>query len=73
MNNYGPAARSTQDVAVCTGETKKIEGEGKPTTNKKLEWTGYGHALFGLSGFMAAMKPGKPRRNGCIRRFSPSA
>jgi hypothetical protein len=73
MNNYRrPAARSTQDVAVCTDETKN-EGEGRPTTNKKLEWTGYGHALSGLSGFMAAMKPDKPRRNGCIRRFSPSA
>jgi hypothetical protein len=38
MNNYRrQPAPSTQDVAVYTEETKKDEGEGKPTTNKKLE------------------------------------
>jgi hypothetical protein len=74
MNNYRrPAARSTQDVAVWTEETKKMSE--RASQQRTRNWNGWatGHALFGLSGFMAAMKPDKPRRNGCIRRFSPSA
>jgi hypothetical protein len=60
MNNYRRRPpRSTQDVGVYTEETKKDEGEGKPTTDKKLEWTGYGHALFGLSGFHGGHEAGQ--------------
>jgi hypothetical protein len=36
-----------------------MKGEGKPTTNKKPEWTGYGHPLFGLSGSYGGHEAGQ--------------
>jgi len=38
---------------------EKNEGEDKPTTNKKPQWAGYGHALFGLSGFHGGHEAGQ--------------
>jgi hypothetical protein len=48
--------------ARCSGlhrRDEKYEAESKPTTNKKLRMDGYGHALFGLSGFHGGHEAGQ--------------
>jgi hypothetical protein len=60
MNNYRrPAARSTQDVAVCTEETKKMKE--RASQQRTRNWNGWatGHALFGLSGFHGGHEAGQ--------------
>jgi hypothetical protein len=74
VNNYRrQPAPSTQDVGVYTEETKKMKE--RASQQRTRNWNGRVTDMpCSVSRvFMAAMKPDKPRRNGCIRRFSPSA